>query len=92
MKIELEYPQDVLLLELKQPEMTQRDVAITYAWVMKQQPGADWPRINRAIQKRWKGKTALARVKEMAWKFCYEEPARPCPECGSPSPTGCACG
>jgi len=38
---------------------------------MRQEPKADWPRINRAIMDRWPGKTALERVKTLAWKY-YE--------------------
>jgi hypothetical protein len=48
---------------------TQESVAMTYAFIMRQEPNADWPRINAAILGRWKSKKALARVKEMAWKF-----------------------
>ena len=43
-------------------------IAQTYAMIMRQcGSGADWPRINRAITERWKGKTALARIKRQAW-------------------------
>ncbi len=61
-------PQRQLLQELEWG-CDQRGVAMTYAFIMRQEPNADWPKINAAIRERWKGKNALARVKEMAWKF-----------------------
>ena len=67
--IEMHDPQGQLLRELHYPGITQESVAITYAFTIRQLGNtADWPRINAAIMARWKGKTALARVKEMAWK------------------------
>ncbi len=49
---------------------TQASVAVAYAFIIWQQgPEADWPRINAAIRKRWKGKSALGRVKRMAWGY-----------------------
>lgn len=68
MRIEMHNPQAVILREIAQGH-TQRSVAMTYAIIMRQEPHADWAQINKAIMERWKGKTALERVKEMAWKF-----------------------
>ncbi len=66
-------PQGQLLEELTWPEVTQASVAMTYAYIIRQQgDAADWKRINRAIRERWKGRTALGRVKTMAWKFGEE--------------------
>lgn len=48
---------------------TQKSIAATYAALIRQQlSSTDWPMVNAAIKKRWPGKTALVRVKEMAWR------------------------
>ncbi len=63
-------PQGTIFAEIADPRMDQRNVALTYGFILRQEPNtADWPRINQAIRDRWKGKTALTRIKEMAWKF-----------------------
>lgn len=68
MTITMHNPQEVLLRELDLPGITQESVALTYAFIMRQEGDkADWPTINRAIQQRWKGKAALRRIKERAW-------------------------
>jgi hypothetical protein len=58
--------------ELTWPGITQKSVALTYAFIIKQGDNADWPRINAAIRERWKGKTALERIKKMAWAAIRE--------------------
>lgn len=73
MRIEMVNPQEQLLRELKL-KCSQRSIATTYAFIMRQEPKtADWPRLNQAIMKRWKGKTALERVKKMAWEHLKPE-------------------
>lgn len=68
--IEMHDPQGQLLEELGLPGVTQRSVALTYAFCIRQLGDkADWPKINDAIRKRWRGQTSLKRVKEMAWKY-----------------------
>lgn len=70
--IEMHDPQGTILWELKYG-MPQSSVAITYAYLMAQEgDSADWATVNAAIQKRWSGKSALARVKKQAWKI-YEK-------------------
>lgn len=55
--------------------LTQRQIAVTYAVIITQLGSdANWPKINRAIRKRWKGKTALKRVKRIAWAHIRELP------------------
>ena len=62
-------PQGQLLYELTLKGTTQESVVITYAFAIAQLgDSADWPTINAAISARWKGKTALKRIKERAWK------------------------
>jgi hypothetical protein len=67
--IEMHDPQGQILEELTWKGITQDSVALTYAFIIAQcGDAADWPKINAAIRAKWKGKTALMRVKEMAWK------------------------
>ena len=65
--LEMHDPQGTLLRELTYPGITQASVAITYAYVIAQEPEADFGPLNRAIRDRWPGKRALERVKTMAW-------------------------
>lgn len=65
--IELHDPVGVLFRELEGP-ITQSSVAITYAFIMVQQPDADWAAINAAIRCKWPSKSGLTRIKEAAWK------------------------
>lgn len=75
MRIELVNPQQIILEEIAEGH-TQRSVALTYAFLLRQEPKtADWKKINQAIMRRWKGKKALSRIKEMAWRFC--DPPKP---------------
>jgi len=68
--LELHDPQGQLLDELTLAGITQQSVAITYAFAIAQLGDAgDWLKINRAIQARWKGKTALLRIKTEAWRI-----------------------
>lgn len=69
MKIEMVNPCEVFWREIEDPLITQGSIALTYAFIMRQEPDTDWRKINSAITRRWKGKTALGRVKEMAWKY-----------------------
>jgi hypothetical protein len=72
MRIEMHDPQGQLLKEMEYPGITQKSVALTYAFIIRQLgDAADWPRINAAIRSKWKGRTALERVKKMAWAHCF---------------------
>ena len=67
--IEMHDPVGHLIEELTWKGITQDSVAITYAFIIAQcRDAADWPKINGAIRAKWKGKTALERIKQMAWK------------------------
>src|SRR5690606_7488261 len=59
----------IILGEIADRAMTQRDVAQTYAIMIRQcgPDGADWARINRAIMDRWSG-SGLVRFKQLALK------------------------
>ncbi len=69
--IEMVDPQKVILRELASGMHSQKSIALTYAFVMRQEgESADYRTINSAIMARWpKG---LERVKKMAWKFMRE--------------------
>lgn len=70
-----------LLQDLECSNKRQRDIAVLYAAciiAVRHRPTADratgltvvsFRRINAAITKRWKGKSALTRIKTMAWKL-----------------------
>ncbi len=66
--IEMDNPAQVIMEELTRPGITQASLAITYAFCIAQEPETVFPAINAAIQRRYRGKTALARIKEAAWK------------------------
>jgi hypothetical protein len=74
--IEMDDPVGTIFRELEDRRVTQNSIALTYCFIMRQEPKADWAAINAAIVKRWKGKTALSRVKEMAWRY-YEGKEQP---------------
>ena len=70
--IEMVNPERQIMEEIRNG-VGQDSVAITYAFCIAQLgDAADWPAINAAIQERWKGKTALRRVKESAWRHVEE--------------------
>ena len=67
--IEMDDPVGTIFRELPDKRITQESIALTYAFIWAQLgDNAPWPKINDAIGERWKGKTALNRVKELAWK------------------------
>ena len=68
MRLELYDPVGVILREIADLRMKQRDVALTYAFCIRQGI-EEFPSINKAITRRWKGKTALGRIKELAWNI-----------------------
>lgn len=63
----------VLVREVAMKEMTQKDVALTYAMALKSSArGADnpdWEKINDAIIARW-SRSGLERIKKRAWDIC----------------------
>jgi hypothetical protein len=78
--IEMHDPGGTIMREIADSRIKQAGVAITYAFAIAQLGDkADWPAINRAIQERWKGRTALKRIKEAAWKQIDEWKAQDVP-------------
>ncbi len=67
--IEMDDPQGVFFDEIKRPGITQASVALTYAFIIVQLGNeADWPAVNAKICQRWKGKSALKHIKNLAWE------------------------
>ena len=64
--IEMHDPAGTILCEIA-TGYSQHSVALTYAFCIAQ-GHKDFGGINAAICKRWRGKTALERIKRMAWK------------------------
>lgn len=64
MSIQMVDPQGQLLREVADRD----DVALTYAFALRQAGEIDWPLVNRAILDRW-SLSALKHIKERAWKL-----------------------
>ena len=61
-----------LILQEIAEGQTQKSVALTYALAIRSCEHTtivDWPKVNRAIMKRWNGVTSLMRVKRMAGAY-----------------------
>ncbi len=71
MKIELATPQNIILNEIQKHKFTQKSVALTYAFCLRQANEVDFAIINKAIVERW-SLSGLERVKKMAWKHLDE--------------------
>lgn len=67
-QIQLCDPQKVLLEEIQDKKITQRSVSLTYAFILRQEPNADFSTVNKAIMDKW-GKGGLQRVINKAWKI-----------------------
>ncbi len=66
MKIELMFPEKIILTEISDKKATQKDVAMTYRIIIQQKLKVDWKKINKAIVDRW-SRAGLERVKNLAW-------------------------
>jgi hypothetical protein len=60
-------PQGQILREIADKRMTRDDVALTYAFALRQQDEVDFPTVNRAIMDRW-SLSALKYIKTAAWR------------------------
>lgn len=67
MRIEMVDVEGQLLREIADTRMKRADVALTYAFGLRQQDEVDWPKINRAIIERW-SLSGLTWIKTEAWK------------------------
>ena len=65
--VEMANPQAVILREIQEYKLPQKDVALTYAFCIRQANEVDFRIVNYAIVERW-SISAVERVKRMAWK------------------------
>jgi len=72
MKIELMFPQDIILEEIAANEFKRKEVALTYAFCIESSEEIDWKRINTAIVERW-SRSGLGYIKRMAWRLIGEK-------------------
>jgi len=68
MTIELCCCTRILLDEISNKQLHQRDVALTYALALRSSEPKDWTVINEAIIRRW-SRSGLERIKQMAWRM-----------------------
>jgi len=73
--VEMVDVEERILREIADPRMKRRDVALTYAFGVRQTGAVygtteqiDWPKVNRAIIDRW-SLSALKWIKEEAWAY-----------------------
>jgi hypothetical protein len=66
-KVEMVDPQRMALLEIADPRLTRDDVAITYAYCLRQNETDRIAEVNHAIIERWSMST-LHYIKQKAWK------------------------
>jgi hypothetical protein len=78
MTVDLVDPQGVLLREIADKRMTRDDVAMTYAFAIRQHDGGrdqvDFAKVNHAILDRW-SMAALKYIKEKAWRLVRQASA-----------------
>lgn len=64
MRVTMHDPEQVLLEEIADPQMTRRSVAMTYHFAMRAE-GVNWAKVNEAICARW-SVSALDWIKRQA--------------------------
>ena len=65
--LELTCTTQVLLDEIHNPRLRQKDIATTYRLAILSSDETDWKEVNKAIITRW-SKSGLERIKKMAWR------------------------
>jgi hypothetical protein len=65
--VHMENPQAVILRDVADPTMKRQDVALAYAWAIRQADEVDFTVINQAIVERW-SVSGLAFIKKLAWR------------------------
>lgn len=73
MHVEMVDVQGQIMREIADPKMKRKDVALTYAFAIRQHgrtstDAFDFAAVNRAIMKRW-SLSALTWIKEEAWAY-----------------------
>ncbi|HWF25213.1 MAG TPA: hypothetical protein VG275_07190 [Solirubrobacteraceae bacterium] len=69
--VEMADPQGQLLREVADRRLTRDDVALTYAFALRQASEVDFALVNHAILDRW-SMAALRYIKEKAWRYVKE--------------------
>jgi hypothetical protein len=67
-RVDLVDPEGTILNEIADPRMKRDDVALTYAFAIRQRAEMDWSKVNHAIIDRW-SLSALKYIKERAWRL-----------------------
>lgn len=69
MKVEIVNPTEQLLSEIANPKLRRKDVAQTFALVLKygQRDQVDWPKVCQAAVERW-SMSGWTWIKSKAWK------------------------
>jgi hypothetical protein len=70
--VEMVDPQGTLLRDIADEKMTRDDVALTYAFAIRQASGVNFAMVNAAIMDRW-SQSALEYIKGRAWKLVEEK-------------------
>lgn len=65
MHIELCDVQNTLLREIAEPQLNQKQIAMTYAMGLRSRENVNWYEVNRAIVNRW-SMAGLIRIKRLA--------------------------
>ncbi len=65
-QVEIMFPEEFILQDIRSPEMYRLDVAKSYALLLLQRETVDWAVVNAAIIKRW-SPYALNYIKDHAW-------------------------
>lgn len=77
--VEMVGVEDTLLREIAEPAMKRKDIALTYAYGLRNEFSGseviDWKAVNGAILTRW-SMAGLTYIKERAWKL-YEGKIEP---------------
>ena len=68
MRVDLVDPQAQILREIADERMTRDDVALSYAFALRQADECDFSAINHAILDRW-SMAALRYIKAKAWRL-----------------------
>lgn len=68
MRAEMVDVQGQLLAEIADESMKRKDVALTYAFGLRQHTEVDWVIVNEAIIERW-SLSGLKWIKELAWAY-----------------------
>jgi len=72
MTFEITNGEETILIEISNKKLKQKDIAQTYALIIRSGEKVDWKKINTAIVNRW-SMSGLKKIKEMAWNGkCFE--------------------